>query len=426
MKLHVLLLAMVAILLSSACSSKEDYRAIPFEKQEGDTWVNQDGSIKLRIETNDLLPTGALPTGNVVVEYGDKTLKHNAIPLECIDTSAKLFKFADAEKYYLLLICDYEYSAEYYIFKIADGELSYCGNCNHAVPSDEAADYDYFFAPADACDVLTITETCNGNKKVVCTHRLEAEQQDAACVALQEFYQAYITEGAKNTTDGTALHAIKEKYVTKNLLSELQQALSKGELDYDPFVNAQDFNFDWLGTLEISKDKSLPATYHVSYANSYEKDGKTHIKVAVVNEGGRYKISKLHFDESREEAVSGQPIPESWHGYYRGEVVGVPIDSVDLGGQGISYAIEITSTECTYYKIQYRATEIYPCQAVEATDNEVSFSAIGEDAPDTDGKPLATLYRDENGSLYIKDPFVCDKDGRMGVAIKVEKKKKEE
>lgn len=128
-------------------------------------------------------------------------------------------------------------------------------------------------------------------------HPLEVEQQDPACMALQEFYYSYITEGAKSGSNASALHAIQEKYVTKDLLSQLQHAFSEGELDYDPFINAQDFNLDWLATLTITKDEVLPATYHVSYADAYKKDGKTHIKLSVVNEAGHYKISKLYFGD---------------------------------------------------------------------------------------------------------------------------------
>lgn len=126
-------------------------------------------------------------------------------------------------------------------------------------------------------------------------HQFEGEQEDAARVALQEFYHSYITEGAKSGSNASVLDAIQEKYVTKDLLSELQHAFSEGELDYDPFINAQDFSLDWLATLKITKDEALPDAYHVSYANAYEKDGKTHIKLSVVNEAGQYKISKLYF-----------------------------------------------------------------------------------------------------------------------------------
>lgn len=56
----------------------------------------------------------------------------------------------------------------------------------------------------------------------------------------------------------------------------------------------------------------------------------------------------------------------------------------------------------------------------ESRKTTESFQAVGQDAPNTDGKPLATLYQ-QNGKFYLSGPFIFDANGHTDVPIEVEK-----
>lgn len=108
-----------------------------------------------------------------------------------------------------------------------------------------------------------------------------------------------------------------------------------------------------------------------------------------------------------------------WYGYYSTEI--------DLSHAGeeteagfVTYSIEIQARECTYYKSQLHANEIYTCKVITATEDSIALQAVGQDAPNTDGKPLATLYQ-QNGKFYLSGPFIFDANGHTDVPIEVEK-----
>lgn len=108
-----------------------------------------------------------------------------------------------------------------------------------------------------------------------------------------------------------------------------------------------------------------------------------------------------------------------WYGYYSTEI--------DLSHAGeeteagfVTYSIEIQARGCTYYKSQLHANEIYTCKVITATEDSIALQAVGQDAPNTDGKPLATLYQ-QNGKFYLSGPFIFDANGHTDVPIEVEK-----
>lgn len=105
---------------------------------------------------------------------------------------------------------------------------------------------------------------------------------------LKEFYKGYITENAKMPIDFAKVNLMKKKYCTANLLSKIE----KEELDYDPFLNAQDSNTEWLKTLSVKKDTNGSNLYQVSYKDTYS--GKlVVIKLIVIKEKGSYKIDAI-------------------------------------------------------------------------------------------------------------------------------------
>lgn len=112
---------------------------------------------------------------------------------------------------------------------------------------------------------------------------------DPAIKMLKEFYTSYITEGANIESNEAKLQSIEKKYCTGKLLSKMKHEMEAGDLDADPFINAQDFNIEWLKTLSISKDPQKADVYIVSYLDNDSK-ARTKIKLHVVKEGVRYKI----------------------------------------------------------------------------------------------------------------------------------------
>jgi len=112
---------------------------------------------------------------------------------------------------------------------------------------------------------------------------------DGAIKMLKEFYTSYITEGANIESNEEKLESIPKKYCTAKLLAKMKHEMEEGEMDADPFINAQDFDIDWVKTLSISKDPQQADVYIVSYLDNYSKT-RTNIKLHVVKEGAQYKI----------------------------------------------------------------------------------------------------------------------------------------
>lgn len=109
-------------------------------------------------------------------------------------------------------------------------------------------------------------------------------QTDSAKLMLQHFYKTYIT--AINNSDDKLISATQHKYVTAKVLKQLDAP----DLDYDPFINAQDVDMDWLRTLNIVKDSKDPQLYIVSFVDNYEKK-RHYVKVLVVRQKDQYKIN---------------------------------------------------------------------------------------------------------------------------------------
>ncbi|MEO8234264.1 MAG: DUF3828 domain-containing protein [Flavobacterium sp.] len=112
------------------------------------------------------------------------------------------------------------------------------------------------------------------------------EVSDSVAKDLKSFYTSYISENAKNVVDRSFLKELKNKYVTQSFLNKLQ----KLELDYDPFVNAQDYNSEWIKNLGIIKDNSKENTYNVIITDN---GVRTNILLVLKKEQNQYKIDDI-------------------------------------------------------------------------------------------------------------------------------------
>ena len=137
---------------------------------------------------------------------------------------------------------------------------------------------------------------------------------------------------------------------------------------------------------------------------------------------GDLDIGTAEFSVNPAYAAPGweKPQADGWYGYYSAEV-NLQNTEEETEAGFVIYGIHIQPGECTYYKSQLHANDMYTCKVIAATADSIAFQATGPNAPDTDGKPLATLYR-KSGRLYLSGPFVFDKNGNTDVPVEIEKK----
>ncbi|MBD3581820.1 DUF3828 domain-containing protein [Flavobacterium selenitireducens] len=120
----------------------------------------------------------------------------------------------------------------------------------------------------------------------------KASDQKAKTDMLKAFYTEYITANAKEPVDAKQVQAILKKYLTTKFLKEY--ATLSGELDYDLFVSAQEFDIEWLKTLTIEPAATFNI-FRVTYDMGFEDD-KALIRPIVAKEGKTFKIDGVKTD----------------------------------------------------------------------------------------------------------------------------------
>jgi len=120
-----------------------------------------------------------------------------------------------------------------------------------------------------------------------CQSKQSGSTDKQVIIMLKDFYTSYITENAKMPPDFSKINSIKNKYCTSTFLHKLET----DKLDYDPFLNAQDCDTEWLKTLLIKMDteKNL---YQVSYKD-ISSGTQVVIKLIVKKENKVYKIDAI-------------------------------------------------------------------------------------------------------------------------------------
>lgn len=146
---------------------------------------------------------------------------------------------------------------------------------------------------------LTITQSCfQKTDKIVSNQESQIVKKDTTTFSLYErndtivknladFYKSYISINAGDEINKNALNKLKSEYITNELLDKLQ----KLQLDYDPFVNAQDYNLEWLKNIKISEDKSKKNTYKVIINDNGSINS---ISVVIKKELNQYKINDIN------------------------------------------------------------------------------------------------------------------------------------
>jgi hypothetical protein len=129
-----------------------------------------------------------------------------------------------------------------------------------------------------------------GNTRVEKKPQSNADEEQVVNM-LTDFYTGYITIIAKGPMDfEDKLIALKEKCCTKKLLDKVAEDF-KNELDYDPFINAQDSDVAWLKTLSVVKEPQKENTYSVSYRSN--DTTKVVIHLRVIKQDSSFKIDGI-------------------------------------------------------------------------------------------------------------------------------------
>lgn len=115
-----------------------------------------------------------------------------------------------------------------------------------------------------------------------------------ALVFIRMFYKEYLLEFENDFVD-----SVRRKYCTPELIKKIVNK----ELDYDPFLNAQDFDDSLLRTLDAKKSNTPQGYYIVSYVDGYSKK-KVYIVISLAEHEGEYRISDVIFGFEPDEELS--------------------------------------------------------------------------------------------------------------------------
>lgn len=139
-----------------------------------------------------------------------------------------------------------------------------------------------------AIDTAGIIEDLNEGKYGAKYVKYSESTDKQILIFLKEFYTYYIIENSKMPRNEKSIDKIKTKYCTTSFLNKI----SYEELDFDPFLNTQDCQTEFLKSLSITKRAGEFNSYMVSYMDEYNKT-KITIELTVVIEKGGFKIDSI-------------------------------------------------------------------------------------------------------------------------------------
>ena len=107
---------------------------------------------------------------------------------------------------------------------------------------------------------------------------------------LKNFYKEYTAELESIDVNWEKVDSIEKRYCTERLLNWRKSE----ELDYDPFINAQDLNPGLYEILNIRRDNSRQNKFVVTYNYfEIEPENESKIELIVIRSGGKYKIDQI-------------------------------------------------------------------------------------------------------------------------------------
>ena len=125
-----------------------------------------------------------------------------------------------------------------------------------------------------------------------CTQNQTFSSEKQVISLLNNFYTSYITERSKMPEDFDKINSLKTKFLTQKLITKIDTA-DIDELDYDPFLNAQYCDIEWLKTLIIRKESTDNNCFEITYQKNYFNTEKTSIKLIIIKQKDGFKIDSI-------------------------------------------------------------------------------------------------------------------------------------
>ena len=95
---------------------------------------------------------------------------------------------------------------------------------------------------------------------------------DRARTTIERFYTEYLDALVRN--DDVAVRRVEDKYLSLSLARRIRRMYGTMELDYNPFMQAQDFDSHSLDGMRIEKTGASENRYRVYLWDSYNKQYK--------------------------------------------------------------------------------------------------------------------------------------------------------
>lgn len=134
--------------------------------------------------------------------------------------------------------------------------------------------------------LLFAIQSCGQNSNTVQITFSKNNEEDSGTKFLKSFYEEYISACCELPQDENILENIKKKYLSNNLYNQLNIA----ELDYDPFLDAQDCDIEWIKTLEVKPIQDKDNVYQIFYNDGYSRKGTT---LSLTFENGIFVINSI-------------------------------------------------------------------------------------------------------------------------------------
>jgi len=126
-------------------------------------------------------------------------------------------------------------------------------------------------------------------------HKATEDLSAASMAMLRKFYTAYIRTANRYQTDEDRLRPLLKAHCDPRLIARLQDKKYSGDLDYDPFLKAQDVDLKWLRTLSVSKEPKRTDGYVVSFVTN-DNRATVDIHLVVNKQHGVLKIRDVLLD----------------------------------------------------------------------------------------------------------------------------------
>lgn len=106
---------------------------------------------------------------------------------------------------------------------------------------------------------------------------------------IKDFYTAYLSANLKMPIDYKQADAIVDASCTPALIAHLDTA----EMDFDPFLNAQDVFDAWQNHIQVKAHESMPMCYWVNLDDPQNSNASVIVLLQLKQHGNDWKIDQI-------------------------------------------------------------------------------------------------------------------------------------